>query len=664
MPSFQRGFAPVVLLLVVAGVILGVYLVQNRTNFLPKASEEDEQVTGSNLRDIPEVPEFVANEVLVKVKDLSSRYTSQAIAEGSELAPTGIQALDQVLQKGDAQSFAPLSAYEDTETDGRWYKVTLKNGKPKQDGPKGEITKAQGFYDKDTGVFKDGKGIPFSMTEIVTALKSVPEVIEVEPNYIAYPMAVPNDTFYSRYQWHLPKINMPGAWDVTRGSGVRIAILDTGVNPGIGGIGSVFNYGEWGLDSKGVPKDQNGIDDDGNGEIDDYQGWNFANVGVVSNNMQDSMGHGSFVAGLIAAPTNDLHATAGMVGDGKILPAIVCTVDGCQYEHIAAGIEYAVKTGAKVINMSLGGPVVSALLRDKVKYAWDSGVLVVASAGNSGHKGNPVIYPAAYPNVLSVGATDKSDQKAYFSSYGSWVSVTAPGDLVLSLAQGSGLYLVCAVLIPDRSLADWDKYCFSSGTSFSAPLVSALAALVMSKNPTWINQQVKEKIESTSRKIPGQESYWKYGMVDACKALDCDKFTFTPPEIAESGACPGGVNACGYKDGPPPSKCLNNNWKYVENENSAVYNGWCGQQAKADDPWAGKRAFCYECVTPKCVDINGQCADSEGKNRDKNLSCKVDSFREDASYAKGGCDDKGTGAYPYCYTSCEKVLDPVPRPES
>ncbi len=310
--------------------------------------------------------------------------------------------------------------------------------------------------------------------ETIDKLRKNTKIKYAEPDFVAKKTEVPNDTYYSS-QWGLPKIKAEGGWDKTHGGDLApVAVLDTGIDdthPDLfGKIAKRANF-SWDPD----------IDGDG---------------------------HGTHVAGIVAATTNNSLGVASLGYDTKLYSVKVLDNDGSgYYSWIANGIIWAADNGAKVINLSLGGSFDSSTLRDAVNYAWGKGVVIVAAAGNSNNK--RALYPAYYTNSIAVAATDSSDNKASFSSYGWWVDLAAPGVSILSTYKGGYTYL--------------------SGTSMATPFVSALSSLVFANNSTFTNSQVRNKIESTAEKINKTGTYWTYGRIDACAALDCIFFPSPTP---------------------------------------------------------------------------------------------------------------------------------------
>ncbi len=243
-----------------------------------------------------------------------------------------------------------------------------------------------------------------------------------------------------------------------------------------------------------------GIDDDGNGFIDDIHGWNFA---LNNNAVADDYGHGTHVAGIAAARINNGIGIAGMAGGATIMPVKVFfpppNVLGT-YEDLIRAIIYATDNGARVINMSLGATSYSRGEEAAVDYAWNHGVVVVAAAGNTGR--NTYHYPAAHRNAIAVAATDAYDNRAGFSTYGDFVDVAAPGVNVLSTLMSGG-------------------YGGMSGTSMATPHVAGLAALLFSLNPQLTNAQVRELIEQNVDDLgaAGWDPYFGNGRINARKAL-------------------------------------------------------------------------------------------------------------------------------------------------
>jgi len=310
------------------------------------------------------------------------RPTSNAGELDALLAEQGVQAAQQVFAPAARQTAAQMARVRRIGL-GRWYRLRLP-------------------ADAD-------------LPAVLTALRADPSVGAAEPDYLGHAAFTPNDPRYAD-QWGLTKINAPQAWDTTQGSSaVAIAIVDTGIDlnhPDLAGK-LWINPGE-------IPG--NGIDDDGNGKVDDVNGWDWVNN---DGDPQDDIGHGTHVAGIIAAATNNGTGVAGVCPNCRVMALKVLDAGGSgTYTNIAAGITYAADKGAKVINLSLGGYAESSLLQDAVTYASQTAV-VVGAAGNENR--NVRFYPAAHDDVIAVAATDQIDQKAPFSNYGEWVDLTRAG---------------------------------------------------------------------------------------------------------------------------------------------------------------------------------------------------------------------------------------------
>lgn len=285
---------------------------------------------------------------------------------------------------------------------------------------------------------------------LAETLSKHPVIEYAEPDYIATIDWTPNDQYWSQ-QWGPQKVSAPQAWDVTRGSSsVMIAVVDTGVD----------------LDH---PDLRNKVRTD----ID----YDFVNNDSTA---QDDNGHGTHVAGIAAASTNNTTGVAGMCPNCSILPVKVLNAAGSgSYSAIASGIRYAADKGAKVINLSLGGSAGSSTLESAVNYANSKGSLLICAAGNSNTSAPS--YPAYYSPCVAVAATDQSDRKASFSNYGSWVDTSAPGVSIYATYYN-------------------DRYASLSGTSMAAPHAAGLAGLLFSQGRS--QSAVRTRLTSSSYTDP------------------------------------------------------------------------------------------------------------------------------------------------------------------
>lgn len=334
-------------------------------------------------------------------------------------------------------------------------------------------------------------------------LNADPAVAAAEPNYYRFPHFDPDDPLYVSYAandaapngGYLNRMNMAAAWDLARGhESIVVAIIDSGLtldHPDL--AGAIWqNPGE-------IPGD--GIDNDGNGYIDDVHGWNFAADNAEVN---DWHGHGSHVGGIAGARFHNGIGIAGVAPKVKLMPlGVFALVNGRALGTWADEVEailYAVAHGARVINLSLGSSAYSRGEQMAIEYAVQQGVVVVASAGNAGRE----VYgwPAAHEAAIAVAAVSASDTLASFSSRGDFVDVAAAGMAISSLSRFGG-------------------YVNNSGTSMAAPHVSGVAALILSRNPTLDPGQVRHILQTTATDLgtPGWDMQFGHGRIDAFAAL-------------------------------------------------------------------------------------------------------------------------------------------------
>ena len=331
------------------------------------------------------------------------------------------------------------------------------------------------------------------LLRLAAELGTHPQVLFAEPEYLAHTVATPDDPLYPQ-QWGLAQIQAPAAWDVVTGTpDVVVAVVDAGLDtshPDLAGQLWV-NPGE-------IPG--NGIDDDNNGRVDDVHGWNLVDDDA---NLADNTGHGTQVAGVIAAETDNGQGVAGVCWHCRLMIVKVTQPGGiANYSDIAAGVVYAAQKGAEVINLSLGGYSDSATLRAAVAAASQTAV-VVGGAGND--DGEAPFYPAAYDDyVLAAAGTTASDARVGSSNYGTWVDVSAPGEVISTTFDAGG-------------------YGATSGTSMAAPFVSGLAGLLRSQRPAWSPDLVRAQILHTAQEIdglnPGYEGKLGSGRIDAGQAV-------------------------------------------------------------------------------------------------------------------------------------------------
>jgi subtilisin family serine protease len=313
------------------------------------------------------------------------------------------------------------------------------------------------------------------------------------PNWTIELCDVPNDPHWGS-QYGPAIMDAPLAWDLTQGdASIIVCVADTGTN---------FGHEDFQGDAIWVNEDEvagNGVDDDGNGYIDDIVGWDGY---YGDNDPTDGAGHGSHVAGTIAARLNNGVGMAGMANVRIMTFKVFSDGGGGTWEALTAAVYYAVDNGALTFNISGGGGGGLGALAEACTYAWDNGMTVVAAAGN--YDSNAEFYPAWYPEVLSIAATDSSDNRAGFSNWGPEIDVAAPGVDVFS--------------------AWWDSsgaYTTISGTSMASPHACGVTALMYSINPDLTPQEVRDTLRATAVDLgdAGFDEYFGYGRVDAYAAV-------------------------------------------------------------------------------------------------------------------------------------------------
>lgn len=334
---------------------------------------------------------------------------------------------------------------------------------------------------------------------------------------------LPNDEMFSK-QWYLNNegqiaptgrgnakigadINMVNAWDIEKGSeDIIVAILDSGIKDDHPDLRSRM----W-INTEEIP--DNGIDDDDNGYIDDYKGWDFA---YDDNTPTDGFGHGTNIASVIGCSTNNVIGFAGINQKSRLMNCKnLSSNNNGEYIWWAASVKYAVDNGAQIINMSEGGSDFSKTLKTAIDYATAKNVLVCAAMMNKGDDQD--YYPASFKGVFAIGATDTDDNRCLRftwgggSCWGKHISVVAPGNKIYGLDY--------------ESITSYES--MWSGTSQSTAIVSGIASLLLSQKPSRTAAEIKEIIISTAKDQvgdsredkPGWDKYYGYGRVDAYSAL-------------------------------------------------------------------------------------------------------------------------------------------------
>lgn len=319
----------------------------------------------------------------------------------------------------------------------------------------------------------------------------------------------PNDVLYP-LQWGLPAVRAPEAWDTVSGGSTIIAVPDTGMflHPDL-----LQNL--W-LNEDEVP--YNKVDDDHNGFVDDWRGWDFGSNDSEPMNYPTNAvyNHGTAVAGVAGAVMDNVQGIAG-AGQFRLMDLkIIDAAPVPRAAYAALAIEYAVENGARVIVMAwkVGE---SQALADAIRWAWAQGALLVKSAGNA--PDTEVKFPGTLPEVLNVGALAPSGSLASFSVRDPRVELVAPGERVLTT-----VFPVMLGLLPPLVLdpaAPVPGYAHGNGTSFAAPFVAATAALVWTKNPGLTNQEVRDLLGATAKDLgePGRDPTYGFGLLDMAAAV-------------------------------------------------------------------------------------------------------------------------------------------------
>ncbi len=455
------------------------------------------------------ISEHVRHQLIVKIKpnnELQIRNTAEGIR-------TNIPVLDELNTKNRCNKIEPLFQGKPVDELKDWYLLSFDEEK--------------------------------KLTELMKAYESLLLFEVVQPNYIGHQDGeqnvnlTPNEpTNIFKIQWGIfndgtfnlgntgapvkagADINIKPGWDITTGSDKTVvAIIDGGIK-----LDHPEFSGRLWVNSKEIAG--NNLDDDNNGFIDDINGWN---THTNTYDLKDKGGHGSIVAGILGATGNNGAGMAGVNWKCKLMIVnhTKTGVNGFSSSVICNAIKYASDNGAHVINMSLGfaGASADAAMQAAVNNAYSKNIVVIATMGNTG--GQLTQVPACLTNVIAVGATNTDDSRCYpfsgasnsGSSYGSHISVVAPGNWILGCDFNSNTAFGAA--------QTWN------GTSFSAPFVSGLASLILAVNPGLTPVQVRKCIETTAKDqvgkstedTPGHDIYMGWGRIDAYKALQCAQAT-------------------------------------------------------------------------------------------------------------------------------------------
>jgi hypothetical protein len=372
-----------------------------------------------------------------------------------------------------------ISSAADPQTDGSYAKGRILV-MPRAGLPDTELTKIVSAHGgKATKITSFGLHVvqlPPNASEqaVASLLAHNPHIKFAELDQKATASFTPNDPYFGS-EWHATKIGAPAAWDSTLGAGVTVAILDTGVD---------------------------GSHPDLSAQM--VAGWNFYDG---NSNTSDVKGHGTWVAGTVGGTSNNGIGVAAIAGKARIMPLRISDSTGTAYwSNIASAISYAIDHGARVANISYENLLQSSSIISAAQYMKSKNGLVVVAAGNCGCNAN--FTPST--SMISVSATDANDQITSFSSYGSYVSISAPGNYIYTTAPGGG-------------------YTQGIGTSFASPVVAATVALMMSANPGMSNSQIESLLYSTATDLgsAGRDIYYGYGRVNAAAAVQAAMGTTT-----------------------------------------------------------------------------------------------------------------------------------------
>jgi hypothetical protein len=501
------------------GIIIGIML--SFTAFQLTLSQAEENSNQTNLRQ--ESWSYQPNEIIVKLKKTIAAEIQTRLGDDLTIIGngTGVASLDQLGQQFHVQEISPVFAALHLQMRASGKSAAMirleklhQFAQRAQRAPRATtIPDLENIY-----LFSTAAGV--DIPKMVQAYRQNPLVAYAEPNFIAKVQTIPNDPYYTssgswgqsfKDLWGHYQIKVEQAWNTTSGAGVIAAVVDTGIDythPDI-----VANL--W---SNSDEIAGNGIDDDNNGYIDDVRGYDFASY---DNDPKDGHGHGTHVAGTIAASGNNGLGIIGLAYQAKIMPIKGLDDNGSGSDTSLAGaLSYAADNGADVINNSWAGIGDSQLIRDAVEYAYSLGCVVMAAAGNDNTDAISY-FPANIDHAITVAATDPVDNRCTFSNYGSKVDVAAPGGSeynILSLLAKDSLFA-----LNYSAYVVGANYIRLAGTSMACPHVVGLTALILSANPQFSIEQVRQVLKQSADQagvdIPMPDHYIGTGRINAAKAL-------------------------------------------------------------------------------------------------------------------------------------------------
>lgn len=372
------------------------------------------------------------------------------------------------------------------------------------------------------------------MADMISALMADANVEYAEPDVKMYRLAVPDDSRYNE-QWQYFEttggLNLPSAWDTSQGSGVVVAVIDTGYVPHADLAANILPGYDM-ISDQDIAQDGNGRDTDASDNGD----WGPAGACYTGSPSSDSSWHGTHVAGTIAAVTNNSNGVSGVAYNAKVVPVRVLGRCGGYTSDIADGMIWAAggsvagvpanANPAQVLNLSLGGgSSCSNTSQNAINIARSLGATVVVAAGNENTNASNSD-PANCNGVIAVAATNRSGGRAYYSNYGAIVDVAAPGgDVTNGSANG-----ILSTLNSGRTTPSTDSYAFYQGTSMATPHVAGVAALLYQANPAITPDQVESTLKSTARGFPASCNQCGSGIVDAAAAV-ASVSGVTPPAV-------------------------------------------------------------------------------------------------------------------------------------
>lgn len=353
-----------------------------------------------------------------------------------------------------------------------------------------KAAEAYGFTPKNTALAKH-LGLERTMViktkkplEQVKRLERHPAIEWVEPVVEVTAAGAPNDPYYP-YQWHMKMLNVEKAWQTTKGKGVVVAVIDSGVSKGSDGF------------------------------FDLAPGYDFVDDDTTPD---DGNAHGTHVAGTIAQKANNGVGVVGVAPEATIMPVRVLSDSGSgSNTWVANGIVWATDHGANIINMSLGGPMSSEVVADACTYAYEQGVTVIAATGNDGYS-DFIGYPAAYPTTIAVGSVDAQKTIAFYSNQGKEIDLVGPGGDVTKDLNGDGQ--ADGVVQETIEGGQWG-YSFFMGTSMATPHVAGVAALIYANgvhDPDEIRAVLRDSADDLGKS--GWDTVYGAGLVNPVKALE------------------------------------------------------------------------------------------------------------------------------------------------